>query len=277
MNDDVPFAVCRRETIEKARAIFSADPRIRAGWLEGSLADGSADPFSDIDLYLCVAESAWDEVWPKRREFIARVRPILAAADVMGVFGIGCLLEGPVKLDVFFERESTLAAKLRVAVKQLWGPDEIFNKLRIGDDLGDEAIQRALQYPIMGFLQGATWPVRILARGQRDTFYYNEILLIETGLVPLMLLEHDRRAFHRNMFTRAKRLAPAQHAEYVRLMDYARTAIATNDREAILAMHLEIFRTMCRLARAAFERYGLTFPPRVEEEMIAFYQREWPT
>src|SRR5579862_2146261 len=276
MNDDVPFAVRRRETIEKASAIFSADPRIRAGWLEGSLADGSADPFSDIDLYLCVAEAAWDEVWPKRREFIGRVHPILAAADVMGVFGIGCLLEGPVKLDVFFERESTLAGKQRVAVKRLWGPEEIFSKLRIGDDLGDEAIRRALEFNIVGFLQVATWPVRILARRQRETFYYNEILLIETGLVPLMLLEHDRRAFHRNMFTRAKRLAPAQHAEYVRLMDYVRTAIATNDREAILAMHLEIFRTMCTLARAAFERYGLTFPPRVEEEMIAFYESEWP-
>jgi hypothetical protein len=276
MNDDVPFAVRRRETIEKATAIFSADPRIRAGWLEGSLADGSADPFSDIDLYLCVADAAWNEVWPNRRDFISRVRPILAAADVMGVFGIGCLLEGPVKLDVFFERESTLAAKQRVAVKRLWGPEEIFSRLRIGDDLGDEAIKRALEYNVMGFLQGATWPVRILARGQHHTFYYNELLLIETGLVPLMLLEQDRRAYHRNMFTRAKRLTPAQHAEYIRLMDYARTAIATNDRAAILAMHLEIFRKLCALARAAFERYGLTFPPRVEDEMISFYQREWP-
>lgn len=116
MNDDVPFAIRRRETIEKAIAIFSADSRFLAGWLEGSLADNSADSFSDIDLYLCVAESAWEEVWPKRRDVIGRVAPILAAADVMGVFGIGCLLEGPVKLDVFFERESRLASKQRVAV-----------------------------------------------------------------------------------------------------------------------------------------------------------------
>src|SRR5579872_1227223 len=79
MNEEVPFAIRRRETIEKAIAIFSADPRVLAGWLEGSLADNSADSFSDIDLYLCVADSAWDEVWPNRRDFIARVTPILAA------------------------------------------------------------------------------------------------------------------------------------------------------------------------------------------------------
>src|SRR5580700_7733690 len=139
MNDAVPFAARRRDTIEKASAIFSQDPRFRAGWLEGSLADGSADSFSDIDLYLCVAEGAWDEVWPNRRGLIERIAPLLAAADVMGVFGIGCLLEGPMKLDVFFERESTLAGKRRVAVKRLWGSDAIFANLRLGDDLGDGA------------------------------------------------------------------------------------------------------------------------------------------
>jgi len=276
MKDEVPFAARRRDTIEKAIAVFSADQRFLAGWLEGSLADGSADSFSDVDLYLCVAESAWNEIWPNRRDQIERVAPILAAADVMGVFGIACLLEGPVKLDVFFERESTLTAKQRVAVKRLWGSDEIFWRLRIGDDLGDAAIARALEYTVLGFLQGATWPVRLLARGQHRTFLYSEILVIETGIVPLMLLEKDRRAFHRNMFTRSKLLAPEQQAECAELIDRVMTAVNAADREAMRAIHLEIHRKLCRLGRAAFERYGLAFPPRVEDEMAAFYNREWP-
>jgi hypothetical protein len=276
MNDEVPFAIRRAETIEKASEIFSRDPRFLAGWLEGSLADGSADSFSDIDFYLCVADGAWDEIWPNRRELIARVAPILAAADVMGVFGIGCLLDGPVKLDVFFERENMLASKQRVAVKRLWGSDEIFAGLRIGDDLGDAAIARTLEYTVLGFLQGATWPVRLLARGQRNTLLFSEMMLIENGIVPLMLLERDRRAFHRNMFTRAKMLAPEQHVEYTRLMERVTAAVSDNDRDGMLAVHLEISQMLYRLARAAFERYGLAFPPRVEAEMEAFYQREWP-
>ncbi len=276
MSDDVPFAIRRGQTIDKAIAIFSSDARFLAGWLEGSLADGSADSFSDIDLYLCVAEDAWDQVWPNRRDLIERVAPILAAADVMGVFGIGCLLSGPVKLDVFFERESTLAAKQRIAVKRLWGPEEIFARLRIGDDLGDAAIARTLEYNVLGFLQGATWPVRMLARGQRHTFLYGGMILIETGIVPLMLLEKDRRAFHRNMFTRAKMLAPAQHAEYLRLIDKLTSAVAAADSDAMREAHIEIFQTLCRLGRIAFERYGLTFPPRVEEAIVSFSNREWP-
>ena len=94
MNENVPFAIRRGELIDRAVRIFSTDSRFPAGWLEGSLADGSADPYSDIDLHLCVVESAWDEVWNGRRKEIERVAPILASLDIMGVFGVGCLIEG---------------------------------------------------------------------------------------------------------------------------------------------------------------------------------------
>jgi len=92
-----------------------------------------------------------------------------------------------------------------------------------------------------------------------------------------MLLEKDRRTFHRNMFTRAKMLAPHQQAEYARLMDRIVTVVGDGDRAAMRDLCIEIFQIMCRLGRAAFQRYGLAFPPRVEDEMIAFFNREWPS
>jgi hypothetical protein len=276
VTDEVPFAVRRGELLDHAVAIFSADARFPAGWLEGSLADGSADPFSDIDLHLCVAEKSWDEVWNNRLREIERVAPILASLDIMGVFGVGCLIAGPVKLDVFFEREGGLASHPRVAVKRLWGDSEIYERFKIGDDLGDAAIKHALEFNVLGFLQGSTWPVRLLARGQINTFLYCEILLVETGIVPLMLLEKDRRAYHRNMFTRAKLLAPEQRDECARLIDRIETSVRKGDRIAMRDVHIEIHRNICDLARAAFERYGLQFPPRVETEMRDFYKREWP-
>src|ERR1700719_2541697 len=121
MSVEVPFEKRRGELLDRAVDVFSADVRFPAGWLEGSLADGSADSYSDIDLHLCVVESAWDEVWNGGLREIERVAPILASLDIMGVFGIGCLMAGPVKLDVFFERESGLASRPRIAVKRLWG------------------------------------------------------------------------------------------------------------------------------------------------------------
>jgi len=142
--------------------------------------------------------------------------------------------------------------------------------------LGDAAIRHALELNVLGFLLGATWPVRILARGQINTFLFGEILLVETGIVPLMLLEKDRRALHRNMFTRAKLLTPKHSNECARLIDRIETAVRSDDRSAMRDAHIQIFQELCRLGRAAFDRYGLEFPPRVEEEMTDFYKREWP-
>jgi hypothetical protein len=276
MSEDVPFAVRRGELIDRAIAIFSADTRFPAGWLEGSLADGSADLYSDIDLHLSVVESAWDEVWNGRRRVIERIAPILASLDIMGVFGVGCLMAGPAKLDVFFEREGGLASRPRIAVKRLWGAAEIYERFKIGDDLGDPAIKHALESNVLGMLQGATWPVRILARGQIETFLFCEILLVETAVVPLMLLETDRRAFHRNMFTRAKLLPAAQRDECAQLVERIETSVRNSDRAAMRDVHIELFQKLCHLARTAFARYGLEFPPSVETQMVEFYKREWP-
>jgi predicted nucleotidyltransferase len=273
---EVPFQARRSATIEKAVAILSADPRFAAGWLEGSLADGSADPYSDIDLYLCVDDDAFQNAWDDRRVIIERIAPIAASLDIRGLFGIGCLLAGPVKLDVFFEKRSAIGARTRPAVKRLWGPEAIFAQLKVGDVPGDAAIRFALETLVLGFLQGGTWPVRMLARGQINTFLFNEILLIETGIIPLMLLEGDRRAFNRNMFTRAKLLTPEQSAECARLTDRITIAVRSGDREGMRDTHVEIFRRICELARAAFDRFGMEFPPHAEPELVEFYNREWP-
>jgi len=215
-------------------------------------------------------------VWPNRRAIIDGVAPILAAQEIMGAFAVGCLIEGPVKLDVFFERRSNLAARKRIAVKRLWGPEETYAQFRLGDDLGADEIARMLQYNVGGILQGASWPVRMLARGQVDTFLFSELFVIETVIVPLMLLERDPRTFHRNMFTRSKMLNDAERKLYTHLTDRVVTAVRGGDLSAIRDAHIELVREFGRLAKIAYERFKLEFPPRIEEEMIAFFNREWP-
>jgi hypothetical protein len=276
MNDKVEFSVRRDRLIDRAVTIYSVDPRFRAGWLEGSLADGSADAYSDFDLHLCVADDLFHEVWSNRRIVVERFGPILAALDVPAISEIACLVEGPVKLDVLFEPLGAIAARPRIAVKRLWGHDEIFARFKIVSDLGDDAIKFALQTNMLGFLQGATWPVRMLARSQTSTFLYNEILLVETAIVPLMVLEKDRRTFHRNMFTRARMLAADQARECKTLVDRIVSAVQSGDWMTMRDLHIEIHRRICALGRAAFGRFGMEFPPRVEEEMVKFYEREWP-
>lgn len=277
MDDKIEFAERRDRLIDRAVTVYSADPRFKAGWLEGSLADGSADTHSDIDLHLCVADDFFHEAWTNRRSIVEQVAPILAALDIPAIYEVACLVEGPMKLDVLFEAQGAMGGRPRIAVTRLWGPDELFARFKFVTDYGDDAIKFALQTNILGFLQGATWPVRILARGQTGTFLYNEILLVETAIVPLMALETDRRTFHRNMFTRMRALSADQVRECRRLTERIVAAVQSGDALATRDLHIEIHHRICTLARTAFERFGLEFPPRVEEEMARFYEREWPT
>jgi hypothetical protein len=57
MSDVVPFAVRRGDLLDRAVAILSTDARFPAGWLEGSLADGTGDSYSDIDSHATASSS----------------------------------------------------------------------------------------------------------------------------------------------------------------------------------------------------------------------------
>jgi hypothetical protein len=272
------LAIRREKFIAQARTLLASDPRLVAGWLEGSLAEGTADPYSDVDLYLAARDAAADAVWAERLELIGGVKPILASADMTfagGMRALGCLVEGPIKVDVVFLAVRDVPTYPHRFVRPLWGPAPA-PEGQADLDPSPEEIRRALEPLVRMTLQGGLWPIRVLGRRQWDTFVYIELLLIETAIVPLMLLEHDQRALQYNQFSRTNRLPPAQRTEVENLANAVVVAAATRTYEALLPPHLAIYRQICRYGRAAFERYGLDFPPRLEDELIAFYQREWP-
>jgi hypothetical protein len=274
-----PHPTHRAAFIDCAQTLLAKDPRLIAGWLEGSLAAGTADPYSDVDLYLAARDDAIDAVWNERLLLIERVRPILASADMTfagGLRAVGCLVEGPIKVDVVFLADRDLASYTPRAVQPLWGAAPSPSAAPADTVPSDEDVRRALDPLVRLTLQGGMWPIRVLGRGQWDTFVYIELLLIETAIVPLLLLETDPRALQRNQFSRSQRLSPNQRAEIESLANAVIAAAATHDPTALLPPHLAIYRQICRLARAAFTRYSLDFPARIEEEMTAFYEREWP-
>ncbi len=59
----------------------ASDERIVAGFLGGSYAAGSADQFSDLDLYVVIADEAFDEFDAKRDEFLRRLGEPLFVED----------------------------------------------------------------------------------------------------------------------------------------------------------------------------------------------------
>jgi hypothetical protein len=68
----------QRQLVDRVRDDLRADPRVRGLWLTGSLGTGTDDEFSDVDMFVAVAEDAlpgYLDGWPSVAE---RYDPLLA-------------------------------------------------------------------------------------------------------------------------------------------------------------------------------------------------------
>ena len=108
------------------------------------------------------------------------------------------------------------------------------------------------------------------------THAFSELTLIHNVIVPLMLVQHDARAFHRNAMTRERLLEEEQRAEVDALTREVLTALAARSPEASLQAHLRVVDVMGEQGRAACAALDLEFPEAAEREARLLYEREWP-
>lgn len=265
----------RHETVlEKLIEVAEADDRVVAAWLQGSRADGSADPFSDIDFYIAISDEAYDSF--NRLEFIEQAANVLVHAELPGNLGVVCLLEGPVKLDMLVEKASAVGQTKRPAAKMLIDKGNVESKLITGWTPTHEDVANGVDQLLRTTFQGASWPIRLLRRGQWMTHTYSEMTLIHSVIVPLMLAPSDPRVFQRNPMTRERLLPKAEREEIDTLARDVLTALASRSFEKAYSAHLRITDSLGRAGRGACERFDLEFPEAAEQEALRFYEREWP-
>ena len=251
-----------------------ADDRIVAAWLQGSRADGSADPFSDIDFYVALSDEAYESF--DRIEFIEQAAHVLVHAELPGNLGVVCLLQGPVKLDLLVEQASVVGQMKRPAVKMLVDKGDLESKLVTGWTPSREDVAKEVDHLLRMTFQGSSWPVRLLRREQWMTHAYSEIVLIHNVILPLMLAPNDARVFERNPMTRERLLPPADREAIDVLAAQVLNALATRSLPRSYEAHIAISTALGRAGRAACEKFGLEFPEAAEQEALRFYEREWP-
>lgn len=66
----------QRDIIAKAQEILEEDDRVLAAWLEGSIARKEADDYSDVDLWVCTKDNAFEDFIEDREQFAAQVGPV---------------------------------------------------------------------------------------------------------------------------------------------------------------------------------------------------------
>lgn len=269
-----PIAARHEAVLEGLTEAAREDDRILAAWLQGSRADGTADQFSDIDFYIAISDEALEAF--DKLAFIRQVAQVLVHFEppVLGL--VACLLEGPVKLDLTVEQASSLEERERPAVRVLLDKADIAPKLRTTWEPSEQEIARQVDALVRLTFQGATWPVRLLRRGQWMTHAYSELVLIHNVILPLMLVQHDRRAFHRNPMGRERLLPEAERQALDELASEVLRALASRSLAGAYRAHMRINDVLGSVGRSACAAFGLEYPEAAEREALRFYEREWP-
>ncbi|HXC54998.1 MAG TPA: aminoglycoside 6-adenylyltransferase [Rhizomicrobium sp.] len=260
-------------------AIASADNRIAAVWLQGSLARGNHDAYSDIDAYLAIDDAAFAAVWGERASLLAQIARPFAWSDATtpGLKAIHALLDGGVRLDLFFEPVSKLEQQKRPAVRVLHDRAGCAPRLVTGWEAPTASIAPVVGIIIKMTRQGATWPLRLLHRGQWSTLAMMELDLINQQLAQLMALQVDPGHFYMNAFSLYRLLNAGQQTELDRLTQRALAAVAARDTGQLKEVHLQVYDALLREGRAACAALGTPYPLNEadERDLRALLEREW--
>ena len=135
--------------LDRAVEVLDADDRIRAIWLSGSLARGTADSVSDLDLLLAVDDGRFDEFAREWKEWLADITPTVIARALPFLPGsVYCVTPDRLRLDVVSERVSALANSMfrtRAAVLDKDGLDALIPPVLAGAGPSAERVAQLIE------------------------------------------------------------------------------------------------------------------------------------
>jgi predicted nucleotidyltransferase len=277
---ETPFEAARAATLAALVEFAEQTPGVEGLWLQGSLARGDADAFSDIDAYLAISDADFDEVWAGRGALLERLGGALAWSDATapGLTAVHALMAGGAKLDLFFEKASAAPGVARPVVRPLVDRTGLVQRLKLGWQAPTPAIGRIIQTIIRMTRQGATWPLRVMGRDLWPTLAMMELDLINAQLAQLMAVRHDPANFYRNPYSLAQLLTEDERSTLAALTAEALAALAARDPAALKATHLRVFDVLAEQGRAACAALGVDYPvsDAGEREVRALIERNWP-
>jgi hypothetical protein len=257
----------QKALIDRAREVAEQDPRVLGAWIVGSLATGSDDEWSDVDLHLLVSDhdlDAFPRVWA---EIIERIGPMVMIRQIGNIAGGYAITPEWMHLDVVCHAASSYnpAARRggywplfdrtgRLPVERSHGPDPH------GDPyFPAEAVD--FYYYLLGNL------AVVLGRGELTLATNGAIMRRDMGLIPLMLAENGVRKNDGN-----KRLQPYltddQNAFLGTLPPLAQT------RDSVIAFDRLVAAEMSRRGRALATVTGAEWPTSFEHATLAYLRRE---
>jgi predicted nucleotidyltransferase len=274
------FLAAREATLAALTRLAESERRIRALWLQGSLAAGGEDAFSDIDAYVAADEADFDSLWAARESLLGALGGALAWSDatVPGLKAVHALMANGARLDLFFERAEAVGEAKRPAVKVLLDKVGMTARLQTGWEAPTAQIARTIVTIIRMTRQGAVWPLRVLGRGQWSTLAKMELWLINEQLVQLMAVAQDPGNFYKNPNSQPLLISAADRALVDDLTAAALPVLAARDAAALKPTHLRLTDALVVAGRAACATLGADYPLSEASERAVrdLIDRAWP-
>lgn len=254
----------QRRTIDVLTAVVSASLQVEAAWLGGSWGSGTADAFSDLDLYIAVRdEMTVEERADLAHELLAVVDPVFVAP----IAGLGTAFaaktEAWLHIDLLIIDISMVAKQPMRQVRPLVDRQKA---LVISDDGSSgkrhpyfpvQVVQRFF-YLVGNLITHAGRDEPLLARSE-----FSE--LRDEVLVPLLLAENGYRG------PRRKRLRALLSDEQQSILLAAPSP--TPDWPGLVEAYLVTASVFIRRGRALAEQTGDEWPAAVEDALRGYLRR----
>jgi predicted nucleotidyltransferase len=262
-----------RDLLERAVAHFSDDDRVSGLILGGSLAHGSPDFYSDVDLYIIVRDESFDTVFAERDKVAEAMGDPLISFDVEPVPGGSrdhiVTYEGPIKFDFMYYRESEPTPDRKWAARPvLKDRDGRFIRLV---SLSAEAALPSPEVEDLLVLNEKfwTWCWYVFGKISRGELWeaLDGIHAIRTSaLLPLLAWStHSPQEGYR-------RLEGKTDPQTAARLEATVAALEPESLYAALKAEMDLFRD---LRKTAFDRHGATFDPGPERVIEGEMVRRW--
>ena len=121
-----------RPFVESAHSVLSRDPRVKAVWVGGSLADGTADRWSDVDLRLVVADDDRPTFMAGLADTLHAIHPVLGwrARSALGDDLVVVTFEGPLRVDFLVTTPAGCARHRYEPIAPLFDPQGLAARLQ---------------------------------------------------------------------------------------------------------------------------------------------------
>ena len=260
------------ELIERALSVVRADDRITAAWLEGSFAAGTADAWSDVDLYIAVRDADYDAVVAERHNLINQIRPVLGYGEnpIPSGFLVYANLQGMLRLDLIFTKESEAGLRPRSRFKVLFDSGQATEKFRLREGLD---LRARVEGWVREFSYGSFQPLRLVNRKEWASLQLGFYWELMTHVVPAWLAVDDPTNAFRPQLHNERFLSDARRRQMNSFVTLIHETFAHGEPgpDQLKVMLEASFTLIMSALRAACDRWEVAYPEDVERSIRQTY------